>query len=236
MSFRFSCRCGAALEAAAALRGRRVRCPACREILFAEVVAIPEARLVDPAPARPLPADNSRVASPGVAWGMFWTGWFGLWATLIHGAAQTGQGAHSLLAIGLAAGSSLIPLSAFLIEVAPGVLRRIAPLVACGAVLIATLAVCETPSEPRVSHISPNRAVISCDHCLGWLEWEARLVSQGRADSEDVCRWGDARCGEGAIVLVRNAGRTVLRCRVHNEQVPVELRAALIGEPVQPVR
>ncbi|MBI2919590.1 MAG: hypothetical protein HYY18_00730 [Planctomycetes bacterium] len=72
MSLEFTCPCGRALQVGAELAGKRVRCPACRMIVWAPVEDVPvaqlapeaEPRVVDPPP--PAPRPKFRLGPPEV--------------------------------------------------------------------------------------------------------------------------------------------------------------------------
>lgn len=80
--FRFDCECGRVLSVPAGLRGRNVRCPACRRVIVAELRAFdfpPEPEptvLPQPAPSEPAPAEPAPdlfhcvpvLAVAGLAW------------------------------------------------------------------------------------------------------------------------------------------------------------------------
>lgn len=226
----FTCPCGSLLEVPARLRGRRVRCPACREVVFAEEVA--DADLVDPADDGPTPQPDFAPADreATLAWGAAWLGWIAVWFLLRHAAARTGVPLNSFFATAFAAFTSVLPLAVFLHEAPRAAIRRLWPLVLAGAVAFGWFAAVDAPAAPAVQHRPvPAPRVFATDVCRGWLEWEARRIAGGATEKDSVLAWGSTRCGPGSVSVETDpdTGRTILRCRMHNERAVLELRSAV---------
>lgn len=125
-SVRFLCRCGRCLSVPASLRGRRVRCPACGEIVFAEDVARAGGRLVDPPRRlrrRRVPPPEPPLLFPLLGWSLCWTalllGWWFLREELVL------AGENGLASLWTFAGliASPLPLAVFLANADGRVLR-----------------------------------------------------------------------------------------------------------------